>query len=88
MIHFLPTEPIAGGPASLSMHGKLNELVKSLGVVCTGASGTTLFFDRQTNAAKNMPPEQLGKAIIQIIMAQPDILEWIRRASIADITLR
>ncbi|MGA8475086.1 MAG: hypothetical protein WB681_08470 [Candidatus Cybelea sp.] len=88
MIHFLPENQVSVGPVTLSLHGKLNQLVKRLGVVCTGATGSTLFFDRETDEARNMPPEQLAHAIFNVIMQEPDIMKWIREAPITNITLR
>lgn len=62
--------------------------MKSLGVVCTGAAGGTLYFDRQSNEAKAMPPAQLADAIIKIITSQPEVVDWMRRTATTDIAIR
>jgi hypothetical protein len=88
MIHFLPAKQVTAEPVTLSLHGKLNESMKSLGVVCTGAAGGTLYFDRQSKQAKAMPLDQLADAIIKIITSQPDVVDWMRRTSTTDISIR
>jgi hypothetical protein len=88
MINYLPHEQVVAEPVTPSLHTTLNRSVKDLGVVCTGAASGTLYFDRQSRAAKEVSPAQLAQSIISIIMAQPEVVEWMQRASITSITIR